>query len=668
MAKKPEKVAVIGLDCALPHLIEKHIAEGHLPTFKKLFESGMVARNCLTNYPTVTPPNWATIATGALAGTHGVTDFTVHNLGTDPTNFNTVAAFSSERVRAEYIWDALDRAGKKCILLNYPGSWPSKMKHGIVVGGAGLTPSEYRDGEPGLDHKISLSGNLLVSTDIYPYAFHGKFNPAEGWSNVPDFGEEPLEMILQLPFSRTIDDPAETTWYILARDTNGQGYDRITLSPTKNFNDAFFTIGVGDVSDNVITAIQMKDGSEKEVTFRGFLVELSDDAEDFRLYLTSLLATSGWTDPPEIARELAVAEDGAMVHTGGFGGFNVSHYDEDVYARLSELHDRWLANAAVKLLSNHDWDLFYMHSHPPDWVYHAIITHMDPDLQPDEEKRKKAWDLHLKIYQSQDAMLASILETLPKNTLVVLVSDHGAVPDGPIFDPFKPLIENGLCVLHEQQFDLSDQPTMGHFDETLKVAIQIPDLSQSKAVPQRSLYVYINLQGRDPNGIVDPADYEKVQQEIIDALLTYVDPRTGLRPVALALSKQDARILGLYGDGIGDVVYAVNPWYGAQHGQQLPNADWGVGSLRGLFAMQGPGIPKGLKLERTVWLTDLVPTICYIMDWPVPEQSEGAIVYQALKDPNFKMKEINKLEDGISRMQTALARQDREPWDKHDCA
>ena len=39
--KRPSKVAVIGLDCAITHLIEQHIGEGHLPTFKKLFEEGV---------------------------------------------------------------------------------------------------------------------------------------------------------------------------------------------------------------------------------------------------------------------------------------------------------------------------------------------------------------------------------------------------------------------------------------------------------------------------------------------------------------------------------------------------------------------------------------------------------------------------------------------------
>ena len=65
MANVPRKVAVIGLDCAEPNLIKKHISEGHLATFKKFFENGVFAENCLVPYPTVTPPNWASIATGA---------------------------------------------------------------------------------------------------------------------------------------------------------------------------------------------------------------------------------------------------------------------------------------------------------------------------------------------------------------------------------------------------------------------------------------------------------------------------------------------------------------------------------------------------------------------------------------------------------------------------
>jgi hypothetical protein len=182
------------------------------------------------------------------------------------------------------------------------------------------------------------------------------------------------------------------------------------------------------------------------------------------------------------------------------------------------------------------------------------------------------------------------------------------------------------------------------------------------------MYVYINLKGRDPEGIVEAADYEKVQQEIIDALLTYVDPATGQRPVSLALSKRDARIMGLYGEHVGDVIYAIYPWYSGQHGNILPAAEWGVGSLKGLLSFTGPGVKKGYRLERTCNIIDLVPTVCYLLDLPLPPKAEGAVLYQVLKDPDFKSKEIEKLKSGLARMETALQRGERQPWDKHECA
>ena len=131
-----QKVAVIGLDCAITHMIEKHIAEGVLPNFKKLFERSAVCENTFVPYPTITPPNWATISTGAWPGTHGITDFWVHLPGTTPTADNAVCAFNSKWNKAETMWEEAERAGKKSIVFNYPGAWPSRMKNGIVVGGA----------------------------------------------------------------------------------------------------------------------------------------------------------------------------------------------------------------------------------------------------------------------------------------------------------------------------------------------------------------------------------------------------------------------------------------------------------------------------------------------------------------------------------------------------
>jgi hypothetical protein len=56
------------------------------------------------------------------------------------------------------------------------------------------------------------------------------------------------------------------------------------------------------------------------------------------------------------------------------------------------------------------------------------------------------------------------------------------------------------------------------------------------------------------------------------------------------------------------------------------------------------------------------------MDLPLPPTVDGAVIYQLFKNPNFKSDEIGKLRAGLARMETALQRGERQPWDKHECA
>ncbi|GFH63452.1 MAG: hypothetical protein ZNDK_1223 [Candidatus Desulfovibrio kirbyi] len=87
------------------------------------------------------------------------------------------------------------------------------------------------------------------------------------------------------------------------------------------------------------------------------------------------------------------------------------------------------------------------------------------------------------------------------------------------------------------------------------------------------------------------------------------------------------------------------------------------------LAFYGTGInAKAGKLERAAAAKDIFPTLAYIADFPLTGECTGAILYQALKSPNLKMEELGKLKEAIARMEGALARDSREPWDKHDCA
>ncbi|OIO05943.1 MAG: hypothetical protein AUJ49_00500 [Desulfovibrionaceae bacterium CG1_02_65_16] len=88
----------------------------------------------------------------------------------------------------------------------------------------------------------------------------------------------------------------------------------------------------------------------------------------------------------------------------------------------------------------------------------------------------------------------------------------------------------------------------------------------------------------------------------------------------------------------------------------------------GLF-FSGLGINTKIgSAPRAAVAADVVATICYVADLPVPPDLTGAVLYQVLKDPDMKLKEIGKLRDALGRMEVALQRDNREPWDKHDCA
>jgi predicted AlkP superfamily phosphohydrolase/phosphomutase len=241
-------------------------------------------------------------------------------------------------------------------------------------------------------------------------------------------------------------------------------------------------------------------------------------------------------------------------------------------------------------------------------------------------------------------MIGRILESIDEEkTFIIITSDHGAVPTSANFretgfDVNKILEEKGLLFTE--------------IDETTGKKKIIWE--KTKAVAKLSCYVYINLKSKYPHGIVEDNEYEKIQDEVIKALYDYTDSKTGKKPIAFAFKKQDARIIGLYGEKIGDIVYGVYPEVSGEHGRQITTGEYGMGSMKGLFIAKGPGIKKGKIIERTIWLVDIVPTICFAMDLPVPKNCEGAIIYQIFEDPDFKRKEFEKIKENYERLKKAI--------------
>ena len=107
-----KKLMIIGIDGMDPRLTRKYVDEGKMPNVKKLLERGAAREDLvlLGGVPTVTPPMWTTLATGAYPVTHGITCYyrqPPFEDGLDMMGYN----LDSSSCKAEQIWNVTAEAG-----------------------------------------------------------------------------------------------------------------------------------------------------------------------------------------------------------------------------------------------------------------------------------------------------------------------------------------------------------------------------------------------------------------------------------------------------------------------------------------------------------------------------------------------------------------------------
>ena len=104
MKRSTEKLLVLGIDGMDPRLTKKYIDEGYMPNTKRLLEIGSAREDLrmIGGHPTVTPPMWTTLATGASPCVHGISEYYAH----DPERLDAMLYnFDSSRCKAEPLWN-----------------------------------------------------------------------------------------------------------------------------------------------------------------------------------------------------------------------------------------------------------------------------------------------------------------------------------------------------------------------------------------------------------------------------------------------------------------------------------------------------------------------------------------------------------------------------------
>lgn len=629
------KVALIGLDAAVPSLVRRFFNRGVLPNLSRLASDGVLAE-CIPVFPTHTASNWNTVSTGSWPKTHGVTDMVVHIPG-DPLT-EVTSGFYSNLCRSEQIWNTAETAGKRVILMKYIGSWPPTLKNGIQIEGFGAPGGPAS--RPWGSSPLSIANSSCYCTTLLPNATFLDFSDAS-----PSQENENLPRS-HLPAKRAQIKVTENgpIFYIFALATTPDAeYDTLVIAPSNNPS-AFFHLRKGQYSDWLVDEFQV-DGSKIRGSFRMKLMDIGGrSSTTVKLFLSQIFPTEGWTFPAHMSSEL--------ISNCGYFLESISHFpcvfgwiDEQTYLNDAKYQADWLGKATKYLMSKYEWDLYMMQWHGIDNTQHAFLRFDKSALTPEEAVLCDS--VVQKSYQIADYLVGEIVEAT-RSTLVgsnktdiniIAMSDHGHVMGKRRFFINAYLYEKGFISL--KRHPVSKKITV--------------DWGKTKAFVQGMVHLYVNLKGREPEGCVSPGkEYEDALDDLINVLYDVKDPINGFRPIALALRNKESEFIGLSGDRVGDIVFAAHPLYaidnrvrineelfenlktlypdGSIHGAQLPSVDLGEnGTTNALFIAQGPRIKKGYVREKPINIVDIAPTITHILDIPPPKHCEGRVMYDILE-------------------------------------
>lgn len=235
------------------------------------------------------------------------------------------------------------------------------------------------------------------------------------------------------------------------------------------------------------------------------------------------------SSPPDFAPELA-ATCGPF-ETYGWPTLTMPFKDEKIRPETLledvEFTEGWRELLTQERLVKDDWRCLMSVFSTTDRVQHMTYQYYDeghPLYRPEVANREmtffgeriKLSQAIPAIYRHMDKIIGQVLEKLrPEDTLFV-ISDHG-------FQSFRRqvhlnnwLAENGYLALKP-------------LDKSNRQALFFVDWSKTKAYALGLGFIYLNLQGREPNGIVSRDDARALIDEIKAKLLEATDPETGER-------------------------------------------------------------------------------------------------------------------------------------------
>lgn len=366
--------------------------------------------------------------------------------------------------------------------------------------------------------------------------------------------------------------------------------------------------------------------------------------------------------PPGLLREIQQRFGRHPHHEEVFPTRSVRHEQKLLQKMLLGAERR--AEATRFLMNRAPWDLLITVFSESHSAGHQFYHHLDSTAPAYDPQRSPVMESAMReAYSNIDEAIAYILEAASPDTNVLVFSVHGVETDYATHSLLQPLLIRlgfqspapaGKPDLFRILRDHLPQWVRNQANAALPRSVQDDliarffekgcDWSKTRAVAEESRegppWIRINLRGREPWGVVEPGKgYDNLCAELTDELMKLRIHPGGQRAVREVWRTDQV----FHGPRLRDLPDLIVHWErnvtisALEHPRigiitsDLPAIQKSMHSSRAFLAVAGPHFRSGVQVTNA-HITDLAPTLLYLMGSPIPSDMEGRVLTELIKD------------------------------------
>lgn len=514
-----KKVIVLGFDGLDPSVLERMAAEGKVPHFRNLMDKGYY-RRLETSIPPQSPVAWSNFITGMNPGGHGIFDFIHRDEKTLVPYLSTSEVRPADRKITMGGWIVpLER--DKLVMLRKGLSFWEILEEKRIPATVIRVPANF----PPVGNKTeSLSG--MGTPDIQgTYGMH-TFYTTDRSMKEKDVSGGKIVVVRRTGdrIETAIDGPKNTfrknappcTVPLTVDADPRHPVARITVQGRQ------WILRQGEWSPWIRLSFEIIPHAKKISGICRFY--LKEVHPEFRLYASPVNI-----DPADPAMPISTPERFVKDLQDEVGPFYTQGIPEDTKALINGIFDdnEFLAQANIvagetrrlfaEEMNRFRSGLLFFYFGSTDQIPHMFWRSMDP-RHPAHDPSDRFGGVIEDTYRKMDDILGSVLARIDGNTTLIILSDHGFAPYYRSFNLNTWLLKEGYIVLKGSK---KGEEFLGNVD-----------WSKTRAYGLGFNSLYLNVRGRERNGIVRPgAESESLAREISDKLTSLTDPVTKKRIV-----------------------------------------------------------------------------------------------------------------------------------------